>query len=280
MKWFRFYSDAINNPKVQSLPPELFKFWVNLLCVTSQCDGVLPSQHEIAFYLRMSQEQVGIFLNQLIDCQLIDDGADLKPHNWEERQYKSDTSAERTKKYRENKKKKSDKKCDVTVTPPDTDTDSDTETDIKDSCAELEKPSSTQDEKKSNGQCEKISRPDPEALDQTKPRDTSDDGGELSQQELSVSQSTPVQEIPLADGSTFAVSEEMVAEWKSLYPRVDVLQQLRNIRGWNLSHLKNRKTQRGINAHINSWLTREQDRASQNISQSPGKKQNHVEVAI
>ena len=33
MNWFRFYHGALHDPKVQSLRPELFKFWVNLLCL-------------------------------------------------------------------------------------------------------------------------------------------------------------------------------------------------------------------------------------------------------
>jgi len=43
--------------------------------------------------------------------------AGLMPHNWLERQYQSDSSAARTRKYRERKRH-----CDVTVTAPDTDT--------------------------------------------------------------------------------------------------------------------------------------------------------------
>jgi hypothetical protein len=30
MKWFRFYNEVYRNDKVQSLRPELFRFWVNL----------------------------------------------------------------------------------------------------------------------------------------------------------------------------------------------------------------------------------------------------------
>ena len=36
MKWFRFYHDAIDDPKVQRLPGDVFKFWVNLLCLASR----------------------------------------------------------------------------------------------------------------------------------------------------------------------------------------------------------------------------------------------------
>lgn len=140
MKWFRFYADALNHPKVQTLDGELFKFWINILCVTSQCNGAIPSHvtngdkiavtyDEIAFYLRMPVAQVKEYFDELINRGLIDIGEQIKPHNWDKKQYKSDTSAKRTRKYRERKKSKSDEngddKCDVTVTPPDTDTDTD-----------------------------------------------------------------------------------------------------------------------------------------------------------
>jgi DNA-binding MarR family transcriptional regulator len=134
MKWFRFYQEVLNDPKVQSLDCELFKFWVNILCVTSHCDGMLPSHDEIAFYLRVTRDYVDRHMKQLKDRGLIDTGKETKPHNWDKRQYKSDTSAERTKKYRERKKQQCDVTQNVTnkvtVTPPESDTD--TDTDIKD----------------------------------------------------------------------------------------------------------------------------------------------------
>jgi hypothetical protein len=40
MKWLRLYSDVVSDPKVQRLPGEKFKAWVNLLCVASQHDGI------------------------------------------------------------------------------------------------------------------------------------------------------------------------------------------------------------------------------------------------
>lgn len=70
----------------------------------------------------------------------------------------------------------------------------------------------------------------------------------------------PVVELPLNDGSEYGVTEEQCREWAELYPSVDVLQQLRNMRGWLLSNKERRKTRRGINRFITNWLSREQDR--------------------
>lgn len=67
--------------------------------------------------------------------------------------------------------------------------------------------------------------------------------------------------LPLNDGTEFPVTDSMVSEFSSLYPAVDVEQALRNMRGWLLSNPKNRKTASGIRRFINSWLSREQERA-------------------
>src|SRR6185503_3577440 len=102
MSWFRFYDDAVNDPKVQRLPPELFKFWVNILCVASKHQGVLPSVPDIAFSIRMAPERVEQRMVALRDAGLLDETeTGTAPHNWNGRQYKSDVSNERVRRYRE-----------------------------------------------------------------------------------------------------------------------------------------------------------------------------------
>jgi uncharacterized protein YdaU (DUF1376 family) len=66
--------------------------------------------------------------------------------------------------------------------------------------------------------------------------------------------------IPLVGDSTYPVTEEQVAHWDTLYPAVDVLQELRKMVGWHDSHPRQRKTPRGIKASINTWLAKEQDK--------------------
>jgi hypothetical protein len=70
----------------------------------------------------------------------------------------------------------------------------------------------------------------------------------------------PVITITLNDKSEYPVYEEQVHEWAALYPAVDVIQQLREIRGWNISNPQKRKTKSGILRHITSWLAREQNK--------------------
>lgn len=112
--WFRFYTEALDDLKVQKLPPHLFKTWVNLLCLAGQNGGRIPSVDEMAFRLRMSAHDAEQQLSDLILAGLIDiTDRGHYPHNWHSRQYVSDSSAERTRKYRERKQKQS---CDADVT--------------------------------------------------------------------------------------------------------------------------------------------------------------------
>jgi hypothetical protein len=132
-RWFRVYDDIVDNPKVQQLSPKNFRALINLWALASQNDGALPSEKDIGFRLRMKPSEVVKMLADLRQAELIDEtDQGLTPHNWSSRQYKSDTSRERTRLYRQRKR---DAQCDVTqtvtVTAPDTDTDSDTDSEKK-----------------------------------------------------------------------------------------------------------------------------------------------------
>ena len=72
--------------------------------------------------------------------------------------------------------------------------------------------------------------------------------------------SPPVIALPLNDNTEHEITQEEVTELASLYPAVDVMQQLRNMRGWLLSNPSRRKTKKGIRAFITTWLAKEQDR--------------------
>lgn len=122
MRWFRLYTEMLDDEKVQMLTPELFKTWVNLLCVAASRDGILPPVEKLAFKLRVSSHDMQSRIEDLIIAGLIDVRADksLQPHNWERRQWKSDDSAERVRKHRETKRSRNDDVT-VTVTPPEAD---------------------------------------------------------------------------------------------------------------------------------------------------------------
>lgn len=107
-RWFRFHSEALDDPKVQKLPPHLFKSWVNLLCMACHGNGVLPPSDDIAFRLRVSAHDAQQQIDELIGLGLVDIRPDkrLEPHNWMKRQFVSDTSTERVRNFRKRKMKR------------------------------------------------------------------------------------------------------------------------------------------------------------------------------
>lgn len=128
--WFRFYAEALDDPKVQRLPAEVFKGWVNLLCLAKKNDGILPPLQDIAFALRVSDEYAWELIETLTKHGLLDnEGNDYEPHNWNGRQYKSDVSTERVKRFRKRQQEVSGNGDETPdETPPETETDTETET--------------------------------------------------------------------------------------------------------------------------------------------------------
>lgn len=69
--------------------------------------------------------------------------------------------------------------------------------------------------------------------------------------------------LPLVTGSgSFDVTIDYLNSLRTLYPAVDVEQELRKMYAWLDSNPKNRKTERGIKRFITGWLGRAQDKAS------------------
>jgi hypothetical protein len=84
--------------------------------------------------------------------------------------------------------------------------------------------------------------------------------------------SPPVVSIPLNDGTEYPVSQEQCQEWAGVYPAVDVIQQLREMREWCLNNPAKRKTARGVRGFITRWLAKEQDRGGRKGAKGPGSK--------
>jgi hypothetical protein len=104
-RWFRMYEGVLDDPKVQRLDGEAFKAWVNLLCLASRNGGVLPGIEDVAFALRRPPDEARAMLEQLRAARLLDRrgrgaSAAYAPHRWAERQYKSDVSTDRVKRFR------------------------------------------------------------------------------------------------------------------------------------------------------------------------------------
>ncbi len=65
---------------------------------------------------------------------------------------------------------------------------------------------------------------------------------------------------PLNDKTEYPIFDTDFKEWAELYPAVDIMQELRKMKGWLDSNPTKRKTIRGIRRFINSWLSKAQDR--------------------
>jgi hypothetical protein len=117
-RWFRFYDGAIHDTKILRLSDATFRAWVTLLCIASKNNGALPAASDIAVELRCKPALVASWITELAGAGLLDKTSDgFTPHNWTERQYKSDSSAERMKRHRDKKRDvTSDGGGDVTVT--------------------------------------------------------------------------------------------------------------------------------------------------------------------
>jgi hypothetical protein len=123
--WFRVYSGLVDDPKVQRLDPALFKALINLWCLASANDGVLPPADEIAFKLRIKRDKAQRLLTELRAADLIDDDErGTRPHNWDVRQFKSDGSTSRVKRFRERRRNVSPA---VSETGPESETDTEAE---------------------------------------------------------------------------------------------------------------------------------------------------------
>lgn len=65
--------------------------------------------------------------------------------------------------------------------------------------------------------------------------------------------------ITLNDKTEYPISQQNVAEWESLYPSVDIMAELRKMRGWCIANPKKRKTKSGVMRFANAWLAKVQD---------------------
>ena len=123
--WFRLYNEVLDDPKAQMLPPEIFKHWINLLCLACRNDGKGHKVPDVSFALRLAFHETERVLKLLKEkCFMECKNGLWRPQNWDKRQYKSDTSTERVKRFRQRSKS-------VAVTAPETEAETETDTERK-----------------------------------------------------------------------------------------------------------------------------------------------------
>ena len=128
--WFRLYSEFSHDPKVQMMTEVMQRRYIMILCL--RCSNTLVTLHEteVAFHLRISDEELAETKALFIEKGFIDPAWNLL--NWEKRQFASDTSKARVAKHRALQKAKQSAAGNSDVTLPkrnvnalDTDTDTD-----------------------------------------------------------------------------------------------------------------------------------------------------------
>lgn len=99
-------------------------------------------------------------------------------------------------------------------------------------------------------------------------------GTYCTEPENSASVPAAVIELILNDKSLYPITQQDINGWIEIYPSVNILQELRKMKGWLDSNPTKRKTKQGIKRFINSWLSREQDKGGTKIY---GEKNNEIE---
>ena len=66
--------------------------------------------------------------------------------------------------------------------------------------------------------------------------------------------------LPLVDKSEYDVPLSKIEQWSQAYPAVDVRQELLRMISWLNANPKRKKTRRGVDRFITTWLSKEQDR--------------------
>lgn len=111
-QWFRLYSEFADDPKVQSMPEHMQRRLIMLFC--SRCKEEKIPESLRAFHWRISPAELAETKSVFMENGFIDDMWNLL--NWNKRQFLSDSSADRTRRYRDRLKRHSDgdvTKCDV-----------------------------------------------------------------------------------------------------------------------------------------------------------------------
>jgi len=135
-RWFRMYHEFATDPKVQMMSEADQRRFVMVLCLRCSNGDVTLHDTEVAFQLRITDEEYAGTKARFVAAGLIDDRN--IPVAWDKRQFVSDSSAARVSKHRQKNKDKMKRYSNGGVAPPDTDTDTDTDKEKnKYSCPEV-----------------------------------------------------------------------------------------------------------------------------------------------
>jgi len=150
MKWFRLYSEILHDRKLARIARheqyplyQLVGVWVSILCIANEAPergslmlgkNIPMTEDDIAFEIGMGIGDFQHLFAAFVEYEMIaHNGKDFCITSWNKRQFKSDDSSERVKRYREKKAKESVTLQKRYSNALDTDTDTDTDTENNDS---------------------------------------------------------------------------------------------------------------------------------------------------
>lgn len=240
-RWFRHYAGMMRDEKlvrvaVRTKQPVERVMWVWGAILESAAEINDGGRYEFdagegAYFLRCDEHELVCILGGLEDSGRISGSLVVR---WADRQFDSDSSKERQRRYRERNKARSDvqklhddvgasgRKQSGDVTPP---------------------------------------SPDGEVTPQeNRDRDISDVGANAPTSP-EPAKAAPVAELPSVSGEPYPISAADVAEWRKAFPGVDVFQQIGAMRSWLIANPTRRKTLRGMRKFVVSWLDRRQNSA-------------------
>jgi len=127
-RWVRVYADILDDPKVAQMSAKSFKFFIFLLvfCAESDIgDRISDDPDSICWRFRITKKAYNEAIKELLVKNIICfENNNLIIKNWSKRQYASDNSTERVKRFRNRRET-------LHETPPDTETDTETDTEKK-----------------------------------------------------------------------------------------------------------------------------------------------------
>ena len=128
MRWFRLWSELIDDPKICKMDEKTFRIFILLMCLAAEREqnGIIDlSEKDVAWRLRISQNILTRARQKLESLSILgSNNGNMVFLNWEKRQFRSDCSTERVKRFRNVTRNNIE-------TPPETETETETEKKIE-----------------------------------------------------------------------------------------------------------------------------------------------------
>lgn len=123
--WLRLYTEFAHDPKMQSMSEAMQRRFVMLLCLQGSEQLQKLESAELAFALHLSEVELAETHQLFLSKNLVDERWNIL--SWNERQYFSDCSSERSRRFRERQRNVAKTEETVAATTPEAETETDSE---------------------------------------------------------------------------------------------------------------------------------------------------------